>query len=66
MAKLEITLEKTQRICKVVEATEDQIKQLLNGENPFFDELEKDLTECHTSYDYTVHDEDGKCLVDWD
>jgi hypothetical protein len=65
MAKIEITFEKTQRISKEIEVTEDQLQSLINGENPFFDELESEVGEGDTEYDYTVHDENESCLVDW-
>jgi len=65
MPKVEITYEKTMRVCKEIEATEEQIESLINGDNPFSEELENILGEGDVEYDYTVHDEHGNCLVDW-
>jgi len=65
MAKIEITFERTQRISKEFEVTEEQLQSLLLGENPFFDELETEVSKGSVEYDYTVHDEAERCLVDW-
>lgn len=65
--KVEITMEKTIRMAKVFEVTEEQINELINGENPFYDEMEKELEQDGwVEYDYTVNDEEGNTLVDWD
>lgn len=36
MTKIEITFERTQRVSKEFNVTNEQLQLLLNGENPFF------------------------------
>ena len=43
MCKVEITVEKTVRVCKEFEVTEEQLEELRAGINPFFKEFENDL-----------------------
>lgn len=38
MVKIDITVERTVRICKEFEATKEQLEELRNGINPFLDE----------------------------
>lgn len=61
--KIEVTLERTQRVAMEFDATEDQIAKLKNGENPFQDEMEKELLDGDERYDYAVNDENGREIV---
>jgi len=63
--KVSITLEKTLRVCMDYDVTEEQLEQLKNGDNPFEEEMEKELETGCKSYDYTVCDEEGKTIIDW-
>ena len=63
--KIELTMERTQRITKVIDISEGQLNQLLSGKNPFYDDFESEFSEGEIEYDYTVHDENERCLVDW-
>ncbi len=65
MCKVEITVEKTVRLCKEFEVTEDQLEELRTGINPFFGVFENDLYREDAEYDYAVCDEDGNTIVDW-
>ena len=65
--KVEITVEKTQRVAMEVEVTEEQLKQLKLGENPFYEDFEKELSNetGDIEYDYSVNDLDGNEIVSW-
>lgn len=67
---ISVTLEKTIRVYKTFEATDEDLRRIEeDGENPFFDEMEKICTEENgeVEYNYAVENEDtGKTLVDWD
>lgn len=63
--RIEITMEKTQRISKEFEVTKDQLEELKIGINPFEEEMEQEIESGDCSYDYTVNDEDGNTIVDW-
>lgn len=63
--RVEITMEKTQRISKEFEVTIDQLEELKIGINPFEEEMEQEIESGDCSYDYTVNDEDGNTIVDW-
>lgn len=65
--KIEITMEKTVRVAMEFDATEEQLKLLENGENPFYEEMKKEIESGAggTEYDYSVCDECGETLVDW-
>lgn len=63
--KVEITMEKTRRIAKEVDVTEEQLDQLRNGFNPFKKEMEKEIDLGDCEYDYAVNDENGNTVVDW-
>ncbi len=65
MVKIDITVERTVRICKEFEVTKEQLEELRNGINPFFDEFESDLLSGDGEYDYSVNDTKGRTLVDW-
>ncbi len=61
--KIEVTLEKTQRVCMEFDATKEQLESLRNGINPFQDEMEKEIASGDEHYDYAVNDENGKEIV---
>lgn len=65
--KVEITVEKTQRVAMEVEVTEEQLEQLKLGENPFYEDFEKELSNetGDIKYDYSVNDLDGNEIVSW-
>lgn len=65
--KVEITVEKTQRVAMEVEVTEEQLEQLKLGENPFYEDFEKELSNetGDIEYDYSVNDLDGNEIVSW-
>lgn len=63
--RVEITMEKTQRINKVFEVTKDQFEELKIGINPFEEEMEKEIESGDCGYDYVVNDEDGNTIIDW-
>ena len=65
--KVEITVEKTQRVAMEVEVTEKQLEQLKLGENLFYEDFEKELSNetGDIEYDYSVNDLDGNEIVSW-
>ena len=67
MRKIEITMEKTMRIAMEFDATEEQIEMLERGENPFAEEMEKELKNGDIEYDYAVvNQETGLDIKTWD
>lgn len=60
---VEITMEKTMRVSMMVEVTNEQLEQLKNGDNPFYNDA--DFESGNIEYDYAVCDEDGEEIVDW-
>ena len=69
MTRVEITMEKILRVAMEFDATEEQIEMLECGENPFLDEMEKELEQEHgnVEYDYAVVDVDtDEEIVTWD
>ena len=54
MARVEITMEKTYRVTMEFEATEEQIERLERGDNPFAEEMEKELNNGDVEYDYAA------------
>lgn len=67
MAKVEITMEKTMRVAMEFDATEEQIEMLERGENPFAEEMEKELKNGDIEYDYAVvNQETGLDIKTWD
>ena len=67
MAKVEITMEKTIRVAMEFDATEEQIEMLERGENPFAEEMEKELKNGDIEYDYAaVNQETGLDIKTWD
>ncbi len=66
MVEVEITLEKTMRVCDTFMVTDEQLESLRCGDNPFAEELEKLMPDdCYIEYDYAVNDMQGKTIVDW-
>lgn len=61
--KIEVTLEKTQRVCLEFNATEEELERLKNGDNPFQKQLEEELKNGDEHYDYMVNDENGREIV---
>ena len=67
MAKVEITMEKTMRVAMEFDSTEEQIEMLERGENPFAEEMEKELKNGDIEYDYAaVNQETGLDIKTWD
>ena len=66
MRKIEITMEKTMRVAMEFDATEEQLEMLERGENPFCNEMEKELGHGNVEYDYAVVDVDtDEEIVPW-
>lgn len=66
MTRIEITMEKIMRVAMEFDATEEQIEMLKCGDNPFADEMEKELRNGDTEYDYAAVDLDtGRDIVAW-
>lgn len=63
--KVEITMEKTMRIAMQFDATEEQIEDLKCGENPFYEQMEKEVENGEVEYDYAVTDLEGNEIVPW-
>lgn len=63
--RIEITMEKTMRIAKEFDVTENQLEDLKRGENPFYDEMEKEIETGDVEYDYAVNDLNGNEIVPW-
>lgn len=65
--KVEITVEKIQRIAMEVEVTEEQLEQLKSGINPFHEDFEEEFSDetGDIEYDYAVNDLDGNEIVSW-
>lgn len=64
VATVEITVEKVTRIAREVKVTQEQLEQLKNGENPFYDEIFAEL-DGDIEYDYAVNDLNGNEIVPW-
>lgn len=64
--KIEITMEKTMRIAMEFEVTEEQIEALKCGENPFYEQMEKEIENGDVEYDYAVNDIHGNEIVPFD
>lgn len=65
MQKVEITMERSVRICKEFVVTNEQLEDLKAGINPFHGEFESDLLTGDGDYDFAVCDEKGMTIVDW-
>ena len=67
MTKVEVTMEKTMRVAMEFDATDEQVEMLERGENPFVDEMEKELENGDIEYDYAaVNQETGLDIKTWD
>lgn len=67
MTKVEVTMEKTMRVAMEFDATDEQVEMLERGENPFIDEMEKELENGDIEYDYAaVNQETGLDIKTWD
>lgn len=62
---VEITVEKVLRASKEIEVTEDQLEKLKNGDNPFKEEMEKEILNGCFDEDFTVCDINGDVIVPW-
>lgn len=62
---VQITMEKTLRVAKEYDVTEEELEQLRSGTNPFYDDLEREINEGCVEYDYAVTDEYGGDIVPW-
>lgn len=62
---IEITMERTQRIAKVIDVKKEQLEELKRGVNPFHEDMEAELEFGNCEYDYAVQDEYGRTIVDW-
>ena len=64
---IEVTVEKRLRVCKEIEATEEEIESLRRGENPFESEFsDGEMEYGDIEWDFAAVDEDGGTIVDWD
>lgn len=63
--RVEITLEKTMRVSKVIDVTKEELEQLRCGDNPFQETMEVELEYGDVEYDYAVNDMDGTEIVPW-
>ena len=64
---IEITVEKRLRVCKEIEATEEEIESLRLGDNPFESEFsDEEMEHGDIEWDFAAVDEDGGTIVDWD
>lgn len=61
--KVEITQAKTRVTYKIVEVTEDQLKELEKGINPFHEEIEKEPETIE--WDFAVNDLEGNEIIPW-
>lgn len=63
--RIEITMEKVQRVSMEFEITEEQLERLKCGENLFYEQMENEIESGCVEYDYTVYDLDGNEIVPW-
>ena len=63
--RVQITMEKTLRVAKEYDVTQEELEQLRSGVNPFYDDLESELDGGDVEYDYAVTDEYGDDIVPW-
>ena len=63
--EIEITLERVQRVSETFLVTEEQLESLKKGENPFEEELLRQIGKGDEEIDWAVNDEDGRTIVDW-
>lgn len=61
------TVEKRLRVCKEIEATEEEIEFLRRGENPFESEFsDEEMEHGDIEWDFAAADEYGRTIVGWD
>jgi hypothetical protein len=69
---IEVTVEKRLRVCKEIEATEEEIEFLRRGENPFESEFSDeemehgDIEWDFAATDESATDESDRIIIDWD
>lgn len=69
---IEVTVEKRLRVCKEMEATEEEIEFLRRGENPFESEFSDeemehgDIEWDFAATDESATDESDRIIIDWD
>lgn len=63
--KIEITMEKRMRISMEFEASKEHIEDLKRGENPFYEQMKKEIENGEIEYDYAVNDMKGNEIVPW-
>ena len=69
---IEITVEKRLRVCKEIEATEEEIELLRRGENPFENEFsDEEMEHGNIEWDFAATDESAtdesdRIIIDWD
>lgn len=64
---IEVTVEKRLRVCKEIEATEEEIELLRRGENPFEDEFsDGEMEYGDIEWDFAAADEYGRTIIGWD
>ena len=69
---IEITVEKRLRVCKEIEATEEEIEFLRRGESPFESEFSDeemehgDIEWDFAAVDESATDESDRIIIDWD
>ena len=64
---IEVTVEKRLRVCKEIEATEEEIEFLRRGENPFESEFSDEEREHgDIEWDFAAADEYGRTIIGWD
>lgn len=68
MQKITIAVRRTVEVSQTIEVSDAVLAKLMNGDNPFYDEMQKKLDsgEGETALDYAVLDEDGEnYIVPW-
>lgn len=64
--RIEVIMEKTMRVAMEFDASEEQVRMLECGENPFEAEMEKELESGDVEYDYAaVNLETGLDIKTW-
>lgn len=64
---IEVTVEKRLRVCKEIEATEEEIELLRRGDNPFESEFsDEEMEHGDIEWDFAATDESDRIIIDWD
>lgn len=65
--KVEITMEKTIRVAKVFDFTEEQLDKIKRGDGQelFFPDMQKELEYGLIDYDYAIDDMNGNEIIPW-